>query len=66
MCCACRTNGEKRNAYWFLVGKPKRKRPLERPKIGGVTILRLILDSCEGVVFTGLVWLRIRISGELL
>jgi hypothetical protein len=29
---ACRTNGEKRNAYRILVGKPERKRPLGRPR----------------------------------
>jgi hypothetical protein len=29
---ACSTNGEKRNAYRALVGKPEGKRPLGRPK----------------------------------
>jgi hypothetical protein len=29
---ACRTNGEKRNAYRILVGKPEGKRPLGRPR----------------------------------
>jgi hypothetical protein len=29
---ACSTNGEKRNAYRILVGKPEKKRPLERPR----------------------------------
>jgi hypothetical protein len=29
---ACSTNREKRNAYRILVGKPERKRPLERPR----------------------------------
>jgi hypothetical protein len=29
---ACSTNGEKRNAYTILVGKPQGKRPLGRPK----------------------------------
>jgi hypothetical protein len=28
---ACNTNGEKRNAYWILVGNPERKRPLGIP-----------------------------------
>jgi hypothetical protein len=29
---ACSTNGEKRNACRILVGKPKGKRPLGRPR----------------------------------
>jgi hypothetical protein len=29
---ACSTNGEKRNAYRLLVGKPEEKRPLIRPR----------------------------------
>jgi hypothetical protein len=29
---AYRTNGEKRNAYRILVGKPEGKRPLRRPR----------------------------------
>jgi hypothetical protein len=29
---ACSTNGEKRNAYKILVGKPIGKRPLGRPR----------------------------------
>jgi hypothetical protein len=29
---ACRTNGENRNAYRILVGKPEGKRPLGRPR----------------------------------
>jgi hypothetical protein len=29
---ACRPNGEKRNAYRSLVGKPEGKRPLGRPR----------------------------------
>jgi hypothetical protein len=28
----CSTNGEKRNAYRILVGKPEGKIPLERPR----------------------------------
>jgi hypothetical protein len=29
---ACSTNGENRNAYRILVGKPEGKRPLGRPR----------------------------------
>jgi hypothetical protein len=29
---ACSTDGEKRNVYRILVGKPERKRPLGRPR----------------------------------
>jgi hypothetical protein len=29
---ACSTNGEKRNAYRILVGKPEGKRPLGKPR----------------------------------
>jgi hypothetical protein len=29
---ACSRNGEKRNAYGILVGKPEWKRPLGRPR----------------------------------
>jgi hypothetical protein len=28
---ACITHGEKRNAYWILMGKPEGRRPLGRP-----------------------------------
>jgi hypothetical protein len=33
---ACSTNGEKKNAYRILVGKPEGKRPLRRPRHGWV------------------------------
>jgi hypothetical protein len=36
---ACSTNGEKRNAYRLLVGKPEGRRPLGRPRQDG---------SCRG------------------
>jgi hypothetical protein len=34
--------------------------------VGGWIILGCILERWDGVVWTGLVWLRIRIGGELL
>jgi hypothetical protein len=35
---ACSTNGEKRNVYRILVGKPEGKRPLGRPRCRCVDI----------------------------
>jgi hypothetical protein len=45
--------GEKRNSYRLLVGKPEGKRPLGR-------------ERSDGVMWTGLVWLRIGTGGELM
>jgi hypothetical protein len=57
---------EKRKAYRLLVGKPEGKRPLGRPRCRWVIILGWILERWDGVIGTGLVWLRIRRGGELL
>jgi hypothetical protein len=38
---ACSTNGEKRNAYRLLVGKPEGKRPLGRPRRRWVDNIRM-------------------------
>jgi hypothetical protein len=54
--------GEKRNAYRFLVGKPEGKRLLGRPRRRWVDNIRMDL----GVMWTGLVWLRIGTGGERL
>jgi hypothetical protein len=59
--------GEKRNAYRLLVGKPEGKRPLGRPRRRWVdNILGWILERWDGMMWTGLVWLRIGTGGELL
>jgi hypothetical protein len=47
--------GEKRNVYRLLVRKPEGKKPLGRPRRRWIVTL-----------WTGLVWLRIGTSGELL
>jgi hypothetical protein len=39
----CSTNGEKRNAYRLLVGKPEGKRPLGKPRRRWVDNIRLDL-----------------------
>jgi hypothetical protein len=46
------------NAYRLLVGKITSK---IKTQVG-----RWILERYDGVVWTGLVWLRIKTSGELL
>jgi hypothetical protein len=47
----CSTNGEKRNNYRSLVGKPERKRPLGRPRRRWVDSIRMDLGeiACGGV-----------------
>jgi hypothetical protein len=55
--------GEKRNAYRLLVGKPEGKRQLGRPRCRWVDN---IIERWDGVMWTGLVWLRIGTGGELL
>jgi hypothetical protein len=40
---ACSTNGEKRNAYRLLVGKPEGRRPLGRPRRKWVDNIRMDL-----------------------
>jgi hypothetical protein len=41
----CNTNGEKRNAYRLLVGKPEGKRPLGRPRRRWVDNIRMGLGE---------------------
>jgi hypothetical protein len=41
----CSTNGEKRNAYRLLVGKPDGKRPLGRPRRRRVDHIRMDLGE---------------------
>jgi hypothetical protein len=55
--------GKKRNAYSILVGKPEGKRPLGNLDVRGRIILEGILQRYDGVVWTGLIWLRIATSG---
>jgi hypothetical protein len=62
----CSTNGEKRNAYRLLVGKPVGKRPLGRPRRRWVDNIKMDLGEVGWGDVDGLVWLRIGTGGELL
>jgi hypothetical protein len=48
------------------VGNTEGKRPLGRPRHRWVDNIRMILERWDGVMWTGLVWLRIGTGGELL
>jgi hypothetical protein len=57
--------GEKRNASRILVGKPEGKRPLGRPRLRWMVNIKMDYRS-DGMVWIGLICLRIRTSGGLL
>jgi hypothetical protein len=59
------TNGEKRNAYRILVGKPEEKRPLGRARRRWVDNIKMDLRY-DRIVWIGLIWLRIWTSIGLL
>jgi hypothetical protein len=61
----CSTNGEKRNAYRILVGKPEGERPLGRPRRRWVDNIKWDLREI-GLYVTGSIWLRVGTSGGLL
>jgi hypothetical protein len=52
--------GKKRNSYRILMGNP------EGQDVGGWIILKWTLEVQDGVIRTGLIWLRIGTSGGLL
>jgi hypothetical protein len=61
--------GEKRNAYRLLVGKPEGKRPLGRPRRRWMANIRMDLGEVrwgDGVMWAGLVWLKIGTGAEFL
>jgi hypothetical protein len=54
--------GKKINACRILGSKPERKRVLRNQEIDGWIILRWLFQIKDGVVYSGLLWLRIVIS----
>jgi hypothetical protein len=53
---ACGTNGEKRNAYSILVGKPEGKRPLGRPRNSWVDNIKMDIRE---IGWGGMEWLHL-------
>jgi hypothetical protein len=61
---ACSTNGEKKNAYRVLLGKPEGKRPLGRPRCRWEDNIKMDLKE---IGWSGMDWIDlIGTSGELL
>jgi hypothetical protein len=58
--------GEKTNAYRILVGKPEGKRSLGRPRRRWVDNIKMDFKRWGGLVWIGLIWLRIGTGGGLL
>jgi hypothetical protein len=57
----CSTNGEKRNAYRILVGKPEGKRPLGRPRRRWEYNIRMYLRE---KVWGGMDWIDLAQDGD--
>jgi hypothetical protein len=53
-------------AYLIFVGNQEGKRPLVRPDVNGRTIIKLILERENGVVWTALFLLQIGTNEGLL
>jgi hypothetical protein len=53
---ACSTNGEWRNAYRILVGKPEGKRPLGRPRCRWVDNIKMDLRE---IGWDGMDWVSL-------
>jgi hypothetical protein len=58
--------GEERKACKVLVGKPKGKKLLERPRCRWKHGIRMVLRDIGWVLKSGSFWLRIGVGGGLL
>jgi hypothetical protein len=55
-----------RTEYKILAGKPEGKRQLRKPRYKWVDNIKMDLREIGGMVWVGLMWLRIGTSGGLL
>jgi hypothetical protein len=60
---ACSTNGAKWNAYRILVGKPKGKRPLRRPRHRWVDNIKMDLSE---IGWDGVDWIAMALVNTVL
>jgi hypothetical protein len=60
---ACGSDGEGRNLYRVLVGKPERKRSLGRPRCRWEDNIKMDLQEVGCGVWTELSWLMIETGG---
>jgi hypothetical protein len=60
---ACNTNGEKRNAYRILVGKPEGKRPPGRPRRRWMDNIK-IYEYLREIGWDGVDWIDLPQDGD--
>jgi hypothetical protein len=60
------TEGQKINAYLILMENLEGKTPLGTPRRRWEDNIKMVLREINGMVWTGLVWLRIETGGGLL
>jgi hypothetical protein len=58
--------GDRRGAYWVLVGIPEGKRPFGRPRCSWEDKINMDLQEVGRKAWTGLIWFRIGTGGGLL
>ena len=58
--------GEKRNAYRVWWVNLKKRDNLEHLVVDGCIILKLVMNTYYGQLWTGFIWLRTHKSGEVL
>jgi hypothetical protein len=62
----CSTNGGEEKCVWIIGGKTRGKTTRKINNVDGWIILGGILERWDGVMWTGLVWLKTGTGGEIL